>query len=87
MNIKSGAFGSAFKLIKLKRAGIELIILAALGDKLVMAALLDDPSVFKNNDHIRVPDGRKSVRDHKHGPALHQTVHTLFDQLFGSGID
>ena len=51
-----------------------------------MISLLDNVTVFHNQDQVCILDGRKSVRDHKACSALHQIVHGFLDTHFGSGI-
>ena len=51
-----------------------------------MGSLLNDISVFHHKDQIRVTYGRKPVRDHKAGSALHQVIHSLLDTLLCPGI-
>ena len=52
-----------------------------------MVTSLNDLAMFQNNNRITVSNRRKSVRDHKHGTALHQVVHTFLYDTFCTGID
>ncbi len=73
--------------VLLEVAGIELIILAVLGNQLVMRAALDDAALFEHHDAVAVAHGGKAVRDDKRGAALHQGIHARLHELLGAGID
>ena len=51
-----------------------------------MRALLDDPAVIDHQNHIRVHNRRKPVRDHKARAAAHQFVHGVLDEQLRAGI-
>ena len=70
-----------------KIAGIELIILAVLGNQLVVRAALDDAALFEHHDAVAVAHGGKAVRDDKRGAALHQGIHARLHERLGAGID
>ena len=46
--------------------GIELIVAAALGEELMVRALLDYLAVAENNNIVRMLDGGKTVSDDEH---------------------
>ena len=47
--------------------GIELVILALLGDELVMAAALDDAALLQDHDAVCVADSGEAVGDDEAG--------------------
>lgn len=51
-----------------------------------MIALLDNISVFHNQDQICISNGGKPMGNDKAGSALHQVIHGLLDLHLGSGI-
>ena len=65
---------------------VQIRIEPVLRQQLIVRTLLDDVAVLHDQDHIRIADGGKAVRNDKAGPALHQMIHCLLDQNFGSGI-
>ena len=67
------------RLFEFEGAGIQLIVLALLGDQLVVAAALDDAAVLKDDDDIGVLDRGEPVGDDEDRPPAHQRVHTLLD--------
>lgn len=78
---------SRIKSAQFKCTGIEPVIPAAQTDKVVMAAALDNAAVFKHHDGIGIADGGEPVSDDKDGAPLHQLIHALFDERFGTGIN
>ena len=52
-----------------------------------MAAPLHDLPLLQHDDGIRIAHSGQAVGDHKHGAALHQPVHALFNQGLGAGVD
>ena len=57
----SGSVFYAFSLIFGQITGVELVILALLGDQLVVAAALDDAALLQNHDAVCIADGRQTV--------------------------
>ena len=59
--IENPAFrwGSAcfFRLLQLEGARVELVVFAALGDEVRVAAALNDAPVFQHHDHVRILHG------------------------------
>ena len=53
----SGSVFYAFSLIFSQITGVELVILALLGDQLVVAAALDDAALFQHHDAVCIADG------------------------------
>ena len=70
-----------------KHTRVQLVVLAALCDKVVVAAAFDNTSVFQHHDGVAVAYRAESVRNYKHRAAFHKRVHTLFNQPFGTGVD
>lgn len=58
-----------------KGAGVKLIILASLIDEGLVIALLDDFTIFQNNNVLGISHRGKPVRDDKDGAVLHDLVH------------
>ena len=56
-------------------------------NKVFMGTALDDPSVIQNHDAVGIHDGGKPVGNDKHRSSVHQLIHTILHQLFGTGID
>lgn len=52
-----------------------------------MRSLLDDLAVVDDEDHIRLADGGKPVRDDEGRRALHQRMRRFLNQHFRFGID
>jgi len=52
-----------------------------------VASLLDDATVFEDDDEIRVADGRQAVRDDEGGPAGEQDPERLLDLPLGPDVD
>lgn len=74
-------------LLQLKRAGIELVIRALLGDEAVVAAALNDAAMVKHHDDIGVHDRGEPVGDDEHRAPLHELIHALLDNGLGMGVD
>ena len=80
--------GHGFSLFLFREiSGIELVILALLGDQLVVGAPFDDPSKLHNHDTVGVLDRGQTVGDDKGGTSLHQRAHAGLHQFLGTGID
>ena len=58
-------------LLEFHGSGVELVVLALLGDELVVGAALDDVAVVEHHDHVGVAHGGQAVGDHEDGAALH----------------
>ena len=52
-----------------------------------MCTLLDDVSVFHNENDVGVADRRETVRDNEARTALHQLGHGFLDQDLGTCVD
>jgi len=50
-------------------------------------ARLRDAPILEHNDHVRVANGRQSVRDDQGGAVLHQSNHRLLNMHLGTRID
>ena len=74
-------------LLQFKRTRIQLIIFSFFFNQLIVTASLNDMSLLKNHDNIRVLYCRKSVSDNKYGTSLHQSIHTTLNNGFCSRID
>ena len=83
----SGSVFYDFSLIFSQITGVELVILALLGDQLVVAAALNDAALLQNHDAVCIADGRQAVGNDKAGAAIHQAVHAPLDQRLGAGIN
>lgn len=76
--------------LQLEGAGIELVILALLGDELFVAAALYYAALLQDHYGLGVADGGETVGYHKDGPARHQGVHSVLDyclraRVYGRG--
>ena len=76
-----------------RRLGGEKLGLRELGeaagarDQFVEGAALDDAAVIEHEDARRVADGRKPVRDHEGGAALHHLVERGLHLALGGGVE
>ena len=52
-----------------------------------MCTALDDLTVIKYHDNVRVHYGREPVSDNEYRSALHELIHTSLNDGLGSGID
>ena len=68
-------------------AVVQLCIESVLCQQFFVVALLYNIAVFHNEDQIGILDRRKSVGDDERSTSSHQLVHSILDQLLGSGID
>ena len=66
--------------------GIELIVAAALGEELMVRALLDYLAVAENNNIVRMLDGGKTVSDDEHRTDIHHLFKRILDEKLGFGI-
>ena len=71
----------------LKLRIVKVCIEPILRKQLFMVALLDDVSVFHDENQIRIADGGQPVGDDEACSALHQVIHGFLDLDFGSGVD
>ena len=55
--------------------------------KFVVSALLDDFSLLKHHDDVRVFDGLDPVRDVDAGAAFHQPIERVLDLLFVGAVE
>ena len=65
---------------ELELSGVQMVVASFFLQQLVVAALLLDLSVLNDHDAVGVTDGGEAVGDDKHGPALHQGIHSLLDE-------
>ena len=68
------------------RGIIEVGVEAALGEELIVAALLHNVAVPHDENQIRVLNGGEAVGDDEAGAAFHQIGHGLLDEVLGAGI-
>lgn len=66
---------------------IQIPVESVLFKKFSVISLLDDLSVFHDQDQVRLPDGRKAVCHDKRGPPLHQFRKGVLDLDLRSGIN
>ena len=78
---------SVLRLIQFESAGVELVVGALLGDQILVGATLDDAAVIQHHNAIGIAHGGEAVGNDEGGSALHQRVHTLLHQSFGTGVD
>ncbi len=78
---------AVFVLRLLELAAIQGVVEAALGQQLLVAALLDDLAVAHHQNQVRIADGAQPVGHHKAGAALHELIEGLLDQHLRAGID
>lgn len=52
-----------------------------------MRAALDDAATLKHHDTVRIPYRGETVGDDEGRAALHEPVHAVLYDAFGSGID
>jgi hypothetical protein len=62
---------------------VELVVNAALGQQLLVAARLRNPAVVQHKDHVRVPHGGKAVGDADRRPPFHQFVQVRLHRPLG----
>ena len=63
-------------LFQFKCAGIQLMICALSRNQIGMTSPLYNSSVIQHHDHIRIHNGRQTVRNNKHRTPFHQFIHT-----------
>src|SRR6202011_3520734 len=61
--------------------GVEVVVAASGGIKLLMSAPLDDLPLFDDQDLISTADGGKPMGDHKRSPPLHEICKAVLDHL------
>ena len=66
---------------------VELRVEAALFEKLLVRALLDDPARVHDEDDVRILNGGEAVRDDEARPALHELGEGVLHQFFRARID
>ena len=71
----------------LKLRIVKVCIEPILRKQLVMVALLDDVSVFHDENQIRITNRGQSMRNNEACSAFHQVIHGFLDLDFGSGVD
>jgi len=62
-------------------------VVAAAGDKVVVASKLGDAAVGDDGDSVATLRSGKTVGDRDDGPALHQRFHRPFNDVFGAGVE
>ena len=70
-----------------KLASIQLRVESPLFQQLLMGPLLHDMAIPHDQDHIRFPDGRKTMGYDEGGPALHHGIKGFLYADFRSGIN
>ncbi len=68
-------------------SGIEIVVGAFFGEKLVLSSSFNDLSLVENHDFIRVSDGGKTVGDDHDSSILLEGIQALLNEHFASGID
>src|SRR5438876_2111759 len=66
---------------------VEAIVDTARVEQLAVRALLDDAALVQHDDAIDVLDRRQAVGDDDRGPAAHQLLQRVLDQVLRLGID
>ena len=66
---------------------VQLVISSFLCKKLVVGATLDDMSLLQDHDAVAVAYCGKTMGNDKSSSAFHQLVHTILNQLLGTGIN
>src|SRR2546430_1624026 len=66
---------------------MQLCVVAAEREELVVAALLRDPAVLEDDDLVGVADGAQAGSDGDHGAPLHDALERLDDDLFRLGVE
>ena len=79
-------FGMARGSFELESPRVKLVVSAFFAYQLLVASPLDDLSVVKNHDHIRIHDSRKPVGYDEHRSSFHQLVHTSGHYSLGTGV-
>src|SRR5690606_11790094 len=69
--------------LELVEPGVE----AAAGEKRLVRALLAQLAVVQDQDAVRVPDRRQSMRNNDGRPAAHERGERLIDALLECGVD
>ena len=59
----------------------------ALGQELLMGALLDDLACADNQNKVGVADGREAVRNEERGSVFKQRRNGVLNEFLGFGID
>src|SRR5258706_9457536 len=52
--------------------GVQIVVAASRSIELFVGASLDELPLLHHQDLVGAANGRKTVRDHKRGPALHE---------------
>lgn len=66
---------------------MEVGVVAAAGDELVVSTLFDDAAVLDDEDAVGVADGGNAMGDEEGGAAVHDGGEVSEDLLFGDGVD
>ncbi len=67
--------------------GVEVVIAAAEGEQLLVAAALDDLPLLQHQDRVRPADGRQPVGDDEGRPPLHQLGQPFLDQRLALAVE
>src|SRR3954462_12097310 len=65
---------------------VEVGIVAAASDEVIVGPVLDDASTMQHGDAVRAADSADAVRDQDSGPSAHQLAQVIQDALFGVGV-
>ena len=68
-------------------AVVQPMVKAAGGKKLLMGSFFDDFSILHYQDQRSVPNGGKTVGNHKGSASFHQRVKGLLNLQFGAGVN
>jgi hypothetical protein len=66
---------------------VQLVIEAAPNDQVLMAALLHDPAVFKNQNAVRLLHRGQAVSNDERGAAGQKPAERLMQPPFGIGVE
>ena len=71
----------------LKLRIVKICIEPVCREQFFVISLLDDVSVFHDENQIRITNRGQPVGDDEACSALHQVIHGFLDLDFGSGVD
>src|SRR5262249_15479610 len=66
---------------------VELAVLAAAREQLLVGPALHDPSVREHDDLVGAPDRRQAVRDDDARAVDHEAVERFLDEALGLGVE
>ncbi len=77
---------AAARLLQLKCAGIQPVVLPLRAYQLIVAAALNNSAVVEHHYNVGISDRRQPVRDYEHGSAVHQRIHSALDNRLGARV-